>query len=240
MIAGRFHRKPVFRPQGNAMISITFDDFPRSAWTAGGKILDEYGVRGTYYAALGLMGRSTPVGEMFERGDLEAVAAAGHELACHTYDHALCSDLNGRDLLANCEENQKRMADLFGGYRPRSFSFPEGVVTLSAKTLLTTVYDSCRTIEPGINSNAVDLGFLRANCVYSTSPFHKLREIIGRNHEQKGWLILYTHDISAQPSPWGCTPEQFRVVVASVVESGAEILPITEATNRFVPAFRAA
>jgi peptidoglycan/xylan/chitin deacetylase (PgdA/CDA1 family) len=33
------------RPVG----SITFDDFPKSAWTQGGAVLAKHGMRGTYY-----------------------------------------------------------------------------------------------------------------------------------------------------------------------------------------------
>jgi peptidoglycan/xylan/chitin deacetylase (PgdA/CDA1 family) len=234
LTAQRFHRKSAARPGGNAIVSFTFDDFPRSAWTAGGQILGEYGVRGTYYVSLGLMDKTTPVGEMFDRRDLEAVAEAGHELACHTHDHALCCNLNSERLLANCKRNQSLMSEMLGGYRLRNFSFPEGVVNASAKALLNSVYDSCRTIEPGINRDQVDLGFLRANRVYSTTPEHALREIIRRNHLSNGWLILYTHDIDVRPSQWGCTPEQFRAVAAWAVDSGAEILPIGDATKRFL------
>jgi peptidoglycan/xylan/chitin deacetylase (PgdA/CDA1 family) len=233
-MAAKSNRKLASRTIRKGMVSFTFDDFPRSAWTVGGKILGEYGVKGTYYAALGLMGQTTPVGEMFERRDLEEVAEGGHELACHTHDHVLCRDLDRIHLLANCERNQLRMSELLCGYRPRNFSFPEGVVTASAKALLSPIYDSCRTIEPGINLDPVDLAFLRANRVYSTSSSRQLQEIIQRNQRQMGWLILYTHDIGAIPSPWGCTPEEFRAVVACAAVSGTEILPIGDAVQRLV------
>jgi hypothetical protein len=111
---------------------------------------------------------------------------------------------------------------------------------VSAKALLNSIYDSSRTIEPGINCDPVDLGFLRANCVYSTSPSHKLREIIRVNERRRGWLILYTHDIDGRPSPWGCTQEQFRAVVAWAANSDAEILSIGDATKRFLCASQAA
>jgi peptidoglycan/xylan/chitin deacetylase (PgdA/CDA1 family) len=234
LMAERLYRKAATRPTGKAIVSFTFDDFPKSAWTAGGRVLGEYGATGTFYASLGLMGKTTPVGEMFDRGDLEAAAQAGHEIACHTYDHALCRDLSGAELLANCERNRSRMSEILGGYKPRNFSFPEGVVTVSAKALLNSVYDSSRTIEPGINCDPVDLGFLRANRVYSTSPYHKLQEIVRANERQNGWLILYTHDIGVRPSPWGCTPEEFRAVVAFAANSNAEILPIGAAAKRFL------
>lgn len=240
LVAARRHLKSACRSSGKAIVSFTFDDFPRSAWSIGGRVLGEFGVSGTYYASLGLMGKMTPIGAMFDRRDLAAVAEAGHELACHTYDHVLCRDLPAAALLANCERNQMRMSEMLGGYRPTSFSYPEGVVTSSAKALLNSVYDSSRTIEPGINADPVDLGFLRANRVYSTSSAHKLQEMIRANVRRNGWLILYTHDISLHPSPWGCTPEQFRAVVASAAGSGAEILAVGDATKRFLCASQAA
>src|ERR1051326_7690424 len=67
-------------------VSFTFDDFPRSALTAGGRILEEYGLRGTYYASLQLAGSVGDLGPMFEREDVLAAHALGPELACHTYN----------------------------------------------------------------------------------------------------------------------------------------------------------
>ena len=53
------------------VVSFTFDDFPRSAFHCGGDILRCHGVRGTYYASMGLEGRTTEVGESFVRKDVE-------------------------------------------------------------------------------------------------------------------------------------------------------------------------
>ena len=69
------------------VISFTFDDFPRSALLNGGRILHDRGLAGTYYASLGLMGRTAPTGEIFKREDLEELIRQGHELGCHTFDH---------------------------------------------------------------------------------------------------------------------------------------------------------
>jgi peptidoglycan/xylan/chitin deacetylase (PgdA/CDA1 family) len=126
---------------------LTFDDFSRSAAGVAGKMLSDYGVRGTYYAALSMMGTKTVVDEMFERSDLETLVSAGHEIACHTFGHVLCRDVAGPELLENCRNNRMRLAELLNGYAFESFSFPEGVVTVSAKSVLNSVYQSCRTIE---------------------------------------------------------------------------------------------
>ena len=49
------------------LISFSFDDFPRSALFTGGALLEQYGVAGTYYASLGLMGKTSPTGEIFRQ-----------------------------------------------------------------------------------------------------------------------------------------------------------------------------
>lgn len=233
LLAARAHRKTARRPAPKPMVSFTFDDFPRSAVATAGKILSDRGVRGTYYAALGLMGTKTVVGEMFERSDLEMLVSAGHEIACHTFGHVLCSDMAGSELLANCRSNRMRIAEVLNGYTFENFSFPEGVVTVSAKTALNAVYQTCRTIEPGINRDPVDLGYLRANRIYSRLGIGKVKELIQQNQEESGWTILYTHDVCDSPSPYGCTPQEFREVLGYATQSGAEILSVSEARKRF-------
>jgi len=196
-------------------------------------MLGDAEVHGTYYTARGLMGMATPVGEMFGRDDLESLVSAGHELACHTFDHALCSDLVTAALVKNCQNNRQRIAEELNGYGLTNFSFPEGVVTLGAKLALSSIYITCRTIEPGINRDPVDFAFLRANRVYSQFGISRVKEMIRQNAEEQGWLVLYTHGVSDRPSPYGCTPTEFAEVLRCAVDSQADILSIVEATERF-------
>ncbi len=86
-VASRFGSKPASREARTPIISFSFDDFPRSALTIAGDILASHNIQGTYYASLGLMGETTAVGKIFELQDLESLVEAGHELACHTYEH---------------------------------------------------------------------------------------------------------------------------------------------------------
>src|ERR1044071_9553828 len=62
------------------LISFTFDDFPRSAFLEAGSILTRYGLLGTYYVSLGLMGKQSHMGPMFQSEDLKQLAGLGHEL----------------------------------------------------------------------------------------------------------------------------------------------------------------
>lgn len=221
------------RREKRPIISFTFDDFPASALHCGGAMLSEYGITGTYYAALGLMGRTTVVGEIFDQEDLTSVIQHGHELACHTYDHTRACDVPAPALLALCEKNRKAVSATCDGYECRNFSFPEGAVTVRSKALMQRVYETCRTVEPGINTDPVDFGFLRANPIYSSIPVDLIKQNIRENQDRSAWLILYTHDVSASPSLYGCTPRYFAEVLRYAVESQAEILTIAEAAKRF-------
>jgi peptidoglycan/xylan/chitin deacetylase (PgdA/CDA1 family) len=234
LVASRLHRKPAVQRTPAPIVSFTFDDFPRSALNIAGAMLSDQRVRGTYYVSAGLMAKETVMGEMFSRNDLSALVEAGHELACHTFEHVRCCDTRRAGLLDQCEANRRSVADLLHGYELRNFSFPEGVVNSTAKLAVSSVYDTCRTIEPGINGDPVDLGFLRANCMYSRVPLETLRKAIQENVRRRGWLILYTHDVAATPSVYGCTPEYFRGVLSAVLDSGASVLTVAEARERFV------
>ena len=62
------------------IVSFTFDDFPRTAARAGGAILGEHAMHGTYYVSLGLMNRHLPAGRGFSAEDLRDIVDEGHEL----------------------------------------------------------------------------------------------------------------------------------------------------------------
>jgi len=56
-----------------------------------------------------------------------------------------------------------------------------------------------------------------------------VKALIDDNARARGWLIFATHDLSGDPSPFGCTPDFFEQVVQWSVESGARILPVVGA-----------
>src|SRR5207249_2808421 len=85
--ARRLFTKPFTISTPEPIVSFTFDDFPRSALLVGGAILKQFGLRGTYYAAFGLIGTTGPSGRIFELEDVQPLLDQGHEIGCHTFDH---------------------------------------------------------------------------------------------------------------------------------------------------------
>jgi peptidoglycan/xylan/chitin deacetylase (PgdA/CDA1 family) len=200
-------------PRG--VVSFTFDDFPKSAFTNGAPVLERHGARGTYYTAFGLADRAEPVGEMFDLECLLSVLARGHEIACHTYSHLNCARAEKAQLLSELVSNARAISAVSGGQAVTSFSYPFGAVSREAKAVAEGFFSSCRGIEPGINLGVPDYGALRANKIYAGQyDLQRLRALVDRNNELGGWLIFYTHDVGSAPSPYGCTQAQLEEVVA--------------------------
>ncbi len=69
------------------IVSFGFDDFPRTAYSVGGRILESFGARGTYYVAPALMHSDGPLGEICNADDILNLLEKGHELGTQTLHH---------------------------------------------------------------------------------------------------------------------------------------------------------
>ena len=210
------------------VVSFTFDDFPRSAWVNGGAILEQYGRRGTYYTAMGLAGTASKLGPMFEPDDLAAAHSDGHEIACHTYSHRDCARASPAEIAAELDANAAALTQILGDPAVTNFAYPFGGVSLSAKSALGGRFTSCRGTGRGVNHGTVDLADLFSTSLYNQNfDRDRLCQMIDDAQAVGGWLIFFTHDVSDEPSPFGCTPAQFQSIVAYAAEN-APVLPVRD------------
>ncbi len=49
---------------------------------------------------------------------------------------------------------------------------------------------------------------------------------------ERAWLILYTHDVRPDPSPFGCTPAALERLVDAAIAGGAEVVTVAEGLRR--------
>jgi peptidoglycan/xylan/chitin deacetylase (PgdA/CDA1 family) len=228
-IVGSLYSRRVPLGDLGPIVTFSFDDFPRSAYTVGGNILKGYGVRGTYYASIGLMNSTNELGEQFRRSDLEALVADGHELASHTFSHISCSSIPNSDFLYEVDRGRKAIQDLTGQEDSRNFAFPFGDFTLGARRTLPMQLASCRGILGGFNGPDIDLSLLRANSLYGDIDKSKMAErLIDKTVSQKCWLIFYSHDVRPSPSRFGCTPQFLEAVVSHASKTSARIMTVAE------------
>jgi len=213
------------------MISFTFDDFPRSAYRTGGRILQKHGLAGTYYLSMGMLNRTTDSGEIADRETIGNVLRDGHELGCHTYSHPDPWAVGSGQFESSIIENRRTLSDLFPGEAFKTFAYPYGVATPETKRIAGKYFICCRGGKQLFNSGNIDLNFLNAYFLDSRkkeSP-SSVMNIISGNREAKGWLIFVTHDVAEDPSPYGCNPGFFDEIVRFSLDSGAVILPVARA-----------
>jgi peptidoglycan/xylan/chitin deacetylase (PgdA/CDA1 family) len=212
------------------LVSFSFDDFPRTAYSSGGAILEKYGVRGTYYTAWGLKNTANELGEQFRSEDVDALLEKGHELASHTFNHISSRAVSYAAFRDDVEKGRKMIAEAAGA-DTGNFAYPFGDVTFEAKRRLSPGLTSARGIFGGLNGPEIDLNLLRANSLYGgLKGMAGVEELIRENTARKSWLIFYTHDVRENPSAYGCTPALFAAAVDCAVRSGgALVLTVQEA-----------
>jgi len=226
-------KRPFLIDTPRPVISFTFDDFPESALSVGGAILERYGLTGTYYASLGLMETDAPTGRIFAPADLDRLLQRGHELGCHTFSHSHAWDTPTRTFELSILQNRLALAKLHPGLEFKSFSYPISVPWPLTKSRTSKYFLCCRGGGQTTNVGMTDLNQLSAFFLEkSRNNMRAVEDLIARNREERGWLILATHDVSDSPTPFGCTPQFFEKIVRFSVDSGALILPIVATLER--------
>lgn len=224
-------RKPLSVKSALPLVSFTFDDFPRSAFLEAAPILGRYGLLGTYYVSLGLMGKQSPLGAMFRAEDLKELLRLGHELGCHTFSHCHSWNTAPEVYEGAILKNQQALQALLPGLSFQTFAYPISSPRPGVKKVASKHFLCCRGGgRRPINAGEVDLNLLSVRFLEkSRLDAGALKAVIEQNAQARGWLIFATHDVCDQPSPFGCTPEFFEQALRWALESGARILPVVEA-----------
>jgi peptidoglycan/xylan/chitin deacetylase (PgdA/CDA1 family) len=229
--AARHHRsKPFVMRNTLPLVSFSFDDAPESAYTNGAAILEDYGIRGTFYIASGTCGAQDEYWRLIERDQVRALYESGHEIGCHTFSHVCVEQLDARGLQEECEKNLERLQLLCPGIELTNFCYPYGRASLPRKLQLQKRFYSCRGIYEGINAGTVDLGMLRVIELFDrTLTPEKLSRVLDETRDSNGWLIFFTHDVADPPTGIGCSPQFLRATVEKVRAAQFPCLPIRDA-----------
>ncbi|HEY5411263.1 MAG TPA: polysaccharide deacetylase family protein [Caulobacteraceae bacterium] len=213
------------------MVSFSFDDVPESAAGAGAEILERRGAKGTYFIAMGLAGQDGPMGRNIDAAEIRRLSGAGHEIGCHTYSHLSCGQAPPGLTTGDVERNRKALEAL-GVPDPVSFAYPYGEVSSRAKTALGGRYGLLRALHHGLIRKGCDLNQAPAVGIEGPGGEAVARRWLHRALTERAWLILYSHDVRPDPSPYGCTPETLARLVDEALEGGAEVVTVAEGCRR--------
>lgn len=217
------------------LASFSFDDFPRSAWTAGGPILARHGAKATYYVAGRFCGRHEDGLEYYGREDLRAAYAGGHEIGCHTFSHRHSPKVPSGELHADFERNRAFVREVLGEVEMVSFAYPYGDASPRTKLLAGRRFPVSRGIRSGVNGRTLDLGQLKAVPLEIRSwTAEGVEREVELARQTGGWIVFFSHDVSDAPSPYGATPAMLEHALQEVAGAGIEILPVKDAHARAV------
>lgn len=221
---------PMSRSPSRAIVSFTFDDFPKSAVDTGADILDGANAKGCYYACTGLAKKVNATGTLFDENDLNNLHAAGHEIGAHTHNHLDCSQNPVTTVLDDIQRNLNTLKEMGHTAPITQFAYPYGETKYTLKKALIPLFPSVRGILPGVNGRGSDLMQLRAmELTPDSSTTDRAAAAIEAAANDPKWIIIFTHDVSEKPSPFGTTPAALRQLVTLAKDSGAEILTPTAA-----------
>lgn len=222
------------------IVSFTFDDAPVSAATLGAPILEDEGVRGTYYLSGGMLGGHSDIQPIMSAAQAHELSERGHEIACHSFDHLDVHRQSLDGLSADLEKNRRLLTEV-AGTAPTNFAYPYGRVSYRTKQRLQSQFRTCRGIYPGINIGKIDLGLLKAVPLYESGGGDEVNlgwiDVAAR---QGGWLIFITHDVQDSPTRFGTQSTQLRAYVRAAQRAGCACMPVNRAINWIEQSRRAA
>lgn len=200
--------------------------------------MNGYGIKATFFVSLGLLGSRSEVGVIASEENLIRASEEGNELGCHTFDHIYAWQSTPDRFIASVQKNKLALDKILPGAVFRTFAYPTGEPKPSIKGKLGDHFLCCRGGGQAPNVKTADLNLLKAYFLdkRNNNNINLLKQVIEYNAISRGWLIFATHDLSENPSPYGCTPDFFEQVVKCAIQSGAIILTVREAYNTLWPA----
>jgi peptidoglycan/xylan/chitin deacetylase (PgdA/CDA1 family) len=223
-------RRPA-RPPARPMLSFAFDDVPATAAERGAQILERRGLKATYYVAAALAGTDSTLGRMACVGAVRRLAAAGHEIGCHTYTHLDCGQASAQDAVEDVARNAEALAG-WGLQRPTTFAYPFGDVAPATKRALAGRFGLMRAMHPGFVSAGSDLNQAPSIGVWGEEAKALALGWLRRLADRPAWLILSTHDVCDGASEWGCTPATLEHLADAALAAGVDVVTVAEGAAR--------
>ena len=215
------------------LFSVTFDDFPRSAWTVGGELMAEAGGQATYYLSGTFHNSNVDGVPYFRDDDVAQLVAAGHELGCHSFDHRSVLESSLGNYLRSVEKNAEFIGSLLPGYCLRSHAFPYGHVRIAHRIALRRRFEVLRGIHTprsvaGFDPTHADAGGLEDRR-QGEIDWPRLIAETARAH---GWLVLFTHGVTDRPTPYDTRPLELKRILSCAKSEGLDILSVGGALDR--------
>ena len=223
---------PLCLQPNKPIVSFTFDDFPKSAAENGAEIVESVNGTATYYACSSLVGKQMTTGTQFDASDIAALRASGHEIGAHTHSHLDCSKARLSDVHDDIALNVRHLEDM-GAPNITQFAYPYGETRIELKRELIKDFETARGVLAGVNTAASDRMHLRAfQLTPNPSTIQRAAAALKAAQNSPTWIVVFTHDVSRNPSPFGAHWEDLKQLANMARDIGADILSVGGAMKK--------
>jgi peptidoglycan/xylan/chitin deacetylase (PgdA/CDA1 family) len=158
------------------------------------------------------------------------LAAAGHEIGCHTFSHRSMPRLSSAEVVDEFARNRDYLASRLGETPIHSFAYPYGDTCPRTKRIVRRHFPVGRGVFHGINEGAVDIAQLRTLAIETCAMrWDMFTAALDRAAATNAWVVLLTHDVRPRPGPWGTTPADIARVLDEVQRRGIEVATMAKA-----------
>ena len=207
-------------------VSLTFDDGVASHLVAA-DLLEERGLRGTFYVPSGFVGKKG----YLRWDDVRALASRGHEIGGHTASHARLTEVGGRN--ARREVDDDRRAFVAHGVVPATFAYPYGACDDAVSSIVRDAgYRIARAVG-GIVETLPPQDVLRLRTPNSPrrwTTVEQLQAFVLTAEHQRGWMIVPFHHITADAgsSDYATSPADLASFLDWLLGRGADVRPVRD------------
>lgn len=211
------------------LISITFDDGWLSSYINGARLLDEYGMRGTFYINPAYINQPL----FMTRDNLQMLINNGHQIASHGHRHIDMTSFNSGKIEDDLSDSKKYIETELG-LRDIDFASPYGKHDAVSNALFQKYYVSHRGTSLGVNTkrnfNPYDLKVL---FVRQDTPTSEVVKYIESARSNRAWLILVYHQIEDFDSMFIVSEQVLREHLDAIVSSGIEVRTVRDAFTEY-------
>jgi peptidoglycan/xylan/chitin deacetylase (PgdA/CDA1 family) len=214
------------------ILSFSFDDFPISAYDLGAPILEERGVRGTFYACSGQFGCQTDLWTVAPPDAVVDLHRRGHEIGLHTHSHRRVTELRPADLTADLAANRAALRRLLPGTAHETFAYPFGFSGVRQKHRMRKLARASRSVQPALNTGKLDLDFINAfELIDIAQSRATVASLLDQACSQNAWIVFLSHDVADAPTRFGCSPGLLAAAIEEAQRRDMTILPIAKALD---------
>ncbi len=214
-------------------ITITFDDGWQSQFDYALPLLEEHGMKATFYVSTARV--SEPYMTVAE---LQTLQSYGHEIGSHANTHVDFPTLSESEIREECQTSKQMLQSW--GLTAKNFAYPDGLRNDFTDSIVADYFRSARSGFVGPYLLPYPTKQFSLPCFADTSGDEVLpilMSMVDQAYSSNGWTIIAFHNIAPNPGYWqpNTDPQVFDSFLDYVQNKGVAVLTIDQALNLAVP-----